>query len=108
MSPTRTAIKTLLEDVYIFGATAAVILTWKGVGMAVDLLARQHPVQYGDYDVTGLCANLVSFFLLSLCYVSGSLVGKGAELDGSGVEFGTSYFGHFFDDYIKDRDKKVK
>jgi hypothetical protein len=104
----RILLKTLLEDIYIFGATAAVILTWKGVGMAVDLLARQYPIQYGDDDVTGLFANIVSFVLLSLCYVSGSLVGKGAELDGAGVEFSTAYFGHFFEDYIKQSDKDAE
>jgi len=93
---------------YICGATGAVILTWKGVGMAIDMLARENPVEFGDSDVTGLCANLASFFLLSLCYVSGSLVGKGAEMDGAGVEFSTSYFGYFFDDFIKESDKNME
>jgi hypothetical protein len=107
----RFAVMTVLEDVYIFAATASVILTWKGVGMAVDLLARQFPVQYMDYDVTGLCANVASFLLLSMCYVTGSLVGKGAEMDGAnsggaGVEFSTAYFGHFFDDFIRERDRE--
>jgi hypothetical protein len=103
----RTLLKTLLEDIYIFLATAGVILTWKGVGMAVDLVARQHPVRYGDSDLTGLCANVASFALLSICYVSGSLVGKGAELDGSGLEFSTDYFGHFFGDYVRQSDDVV-
>ena len=89
---------------------AAVILTWKGVGMAVDTLAQQFPVHCGGCDVTGLCANLVSFTLLSLCYVSGSLVGKGAEMDGAtsggaGVEFSTAFFGNFFEDFIVERDR---
>ena len=61
-----------MEDAYIFGATAAVILTWKGVGMAVDVLAQRFPVTWAGCDVTGLCANMASFALLSLCYVTGS------------------------------------
>jgi len=109
----RYALKTIVEDLYIFGAMAAVILTWKGVGMAVDALARQFPVQCGGCDVTGVCANMASFALLSLCYVTGSLVGKGAEMDGAagggiGVEFSTSYFEHFFDDFIAERDREPK
>jgi len=96
---------------YIFGATAAVILTWKGVGMAVDSLAQQFPVRCGESDITGLCAQVVSFMLLSLCYVTGSLVGKGAEMDGAssggvGVEFSTAYFSQFFEDFIADRDRQ--
>ena len=107
----RHALKTIIEDLYIFGATAAVILTWKGVGMAIDSLAQQFPVHCGECDVTGLCANLVSFMLLSLCYVTGSLVGKGAEMDGIssggvGVEFSTAYFGHFFEDFVVERDRE--
>jgi len=79
--------------------------------MAVDALAQQFPVHCGDCDVTGLCANMASFTLLSLCYVTGSLVGKGAEMDGAtaggaGVEYSTSYFGVFFDDFIRDRDQQ--
>lgn len=109
----RYALKTIVEDLYIFGATAAVILTWKGVGMAVDELARQFPIHCGGHDVTGLCANVASFLLLSLCYVTGSLVGKGAEMDGAssggvGVEFSTAYFEHFFDDFIVQRDRDQK
>jgi len=108
----RFTLKTIVEDLYIFGATAAVILTWKGVGMAVDALAQQFPVRCGECDITGLCANLVSFTLLSLCYVSGSLVGKGAEMDGAtsggvGVEFSTAYFGQFFEDFIVERDRET-
>lgn len=76
--------------------------------MAVDLLARQYPVFVGNDDVNGLCANIVSFVLLSLCHVSGSLVGKGAEMDGAGVEFSAAYFGHFFEDYIKESDKSTE
>lgn len=107
----RFAVMTFVEDVYIFGATAAVILSWKGVGMGVDLLARQFPVYCGDLEVTGLCANLVSFLLLSLCYVTGSLVGKGAEMDGAsgsgaGVEFSRKYFAHFFEDYVTEKDRQ--
>jgi len=107
----RFVLKTIVEDLYIFGATAAVILTWKGVGMAVDALAQRFPVYCGECDVTGLCANMASFMLLSLCYVTGSLVGKGAEMDGAasggvGVEFSTAYFGHFFEDFIVDRDRQ--
>jgi len=107
----RYALKTIVEDLYIFSAMAAVILTWKGVGMAVDTLAQRFPVHCGDCDVTGLCSNLASFILLSLCYVSGSLVGKGAEVDGatsggSGVEFSTAYFGAFFEDFIAERDRQ--
>jgi len=107
----RYVLKTITEDLYIFGATAAVILTWKGVGMAVDSLAQQFPVHCCGRDVTGLCANMASFMLLSLCYVTGSLVGKGAEMDGAssggvGVEFSTAYFGHFFNDFIAERDRQ--
>lgn len=107
----RYVLKTIVEDLYIFSAMAAVILTWKGVGMAVDTLAQRFPVHCGDCDVTGLCANLASFVLLSLCYVSGSLVGKGAEVDGAttggaGVEFSTAYFGAFFGDFIAERDRQ--
>jgi len=106
----RFALKTIVEDLYIFGATAAVILTWKGVGMAIDSVAQQFPVRCADCDITGLCANMVSFTLLSLCYVTGSLVGKGAEMDGAssggvGVEFSTAYFGNFFDEFIAERDR---
>ena len=41
---------------------------------------------------------------------AGSLVGKGAELDGAtsggaGVEFSTAYFAAFFDDFIAERDR---
>src|SRR5271166_1849556 len=81
----RFLVKTLLEDLYIYVATAAVILSWKGVGMAVDMLANQFPVVIhgADMDLTGVAANLGSFLLLSACYSSGSLVGKGAERDGS-------------------------
>lgn len=109
----RFAVMTLVEDVYIFAATAAVILTWKGVGMAVDTMARQFPVHCADCDITGLCANVASFLLLSLCYVTGSLVGKGAEMDGSsasgaGVVFPTAYFGHFFEDYIREKDHEPR
>ena len=79
--------------------------------MAVDMLARLYPVQLGGNDVTGLCANVGSFVLLSLCYATGSLVGKGAELDGAssegaGVEFSASYFGHFFDEFIAEKDRQ--
>ena len=102
---------TIVEDVYIFGATAAVILTWKGVGMAVDTLAQRFPVQWGECDVTGPCAQLASFALLSLCYVTASLVGKGAEMDGAssggaGAQFSTDYFAAFFDDFIAERDRQ--
>ena len=104
-----TPVKVILEDLYIFAATAGVILTWKGVGMAVNKLAQEFPVYHGSTDVTGIYANLVSFLLLSICYVSGSLVGKGADMDGSnrggvGVDFSRAYFGHFFDDYIRRTD----
>lgn len=103
--------KTILEDLYIFGATAAVILTWKGVGMGIDSLAQQFPIRCGECDVTGLFANMTSFMLLSLCYVTGSLVGKGAEMDGAmtgggGVEYSTSFFGVFFEDFIVERDRQ--
>jgi len=102
---------TIVEDLYIFGAMAAVILTWKGVGMAVDTLAQQFPVHC---FVTGLCANVVSFTLLSLCYVSGSLINaKGAEMDGAdsggvAVEFSTAFFGNFFGDFIAEQDGDVR
>lgn len=61
--------------------------------------------------MTGLCANVVSFALLSLCYVTGSLVGKGADMDGAstggvGVEFSTAYFGQFFEEFIAERDRQ--
>jgi len=106
----RQILKTLLEDIFIYLATASVILCWKGVGMAVDSLAKQFPVIYAGEDYTGLCANLGSFLLLSLCYASGSLVGKGAELDGSmadgaGVDFSRCYFAHFFNDFIEERER---
>ena len=106
----RFALKTIVEDLYIFGATAAVILTWKGVGMAIDSVAQQFPVRCAECNITGLCANMVSFTLLSLCYVTGSLVGKGAEMDGAssggvGVEYSTAYFGNFFEEFIAERDR---
>jgi len=79
--------------------------------MGIDAVARQFPVHCGECDITGLCANMVSFMLLSLCYVTGSLVGKGAEMDGAtsggvGVEFSTAYFGQFFEDFIVERDRQ--
>jgi len=106
-------VKTLLEDIYIYIATAAVILSWKGVGMAVDALAKQFPIVHGETDYTGVYANLISFLLLSVCYSSGSLVGKGAERDGSltggsGVEFSTDYFAHFFSDFIENQERTAE
>lgn len=106
----RRFLKLFLEDVYIYIASAAVILTWKGVGMAVDPLVRQFPLEYGGKDYTSLAAHLVPFLLLSICYTSASLIGKGADMDGtqpdgSGVEFSINYFGHFFNDYITDKEK---
>lgn len=108
-SENRLPLKILLEDIYIFLATAGVILTWKGVGMAVNTLARQFPIHQAGRDMTGIYANLVSFLLLSVCYVSGSLVGKGADMDGSlkegsGVDFSRAYFVHFFEDHIRKTD----
>jgi len=79
--------------------------------MAIDTLAQKFPVHCADCDITGLCANTVSFMLLSLCYVTGSLVGKGAEMDGAatgggGVEYSTAFFEHFFEDFIAERDRQ--
>jgi len=110
----RTPVKVVLENLYIFSATAGVILTWKGVGMAVNKLAQEFPVYHGSTDVTGIYAHLVSFLLLSICHVTRCLAGKGAVMDGSnhrgaGVDFSRKYFGHFFNDFIRrtDEDKSA-
>ncbi|ESN92478.1 hypothetical protein HELRODRAFT_181350 [Helobdella robusta] len=102
----RMITKTFLENFFIWGATAGVIATWKGLGMAIDMTSKAHPIYLNDVNISSLCLNVISFTLLSLCHVSASLVAKGAEMDGSiangdGVEFSRLYLRHFYEDYIK-------
>ena len=81
-------------------------MTWKGLGMAIDMTASKYPLVILGFDFSGLAANLISFLVLSLCCVSASLVGKGAEMDGTvakgdGVDFSRAYLRHFLSDYIQ-------
>jgi len=107
----RQIMKLLLEDIFIYLASASVILYWKGVGMAIASLAKQFPIIYADEDFTGVIAQLGSFLLLCICYASSNLIDMGAVLDGSktdgaGVEFSRRYFAHFYSDYIAERERE--
>ena len=81
-------------------------MTWKGLGMAIDMTANKYPLVIHGFDFSGPAANLISFLVLSLCCVSASLVDKGAEMDGTfvkgnGVDFSRVYLRHFLSDYIQ-------
>lgn len=97
--------KTALENIYIWGATTGVIMSWKGLGMFVDSMAKNFPLIIFGTDFTGLAASLIPFLILSACYVSGCLVAKGAEMDGSivqgcGVDFSRSYCKHMYEQFF--------
>ena len=88
-------------------------MSWKGLSMVVDVFANHYPTIIFNTDFTAFAVTLIPFLLLSILHVSGSLVAKGAEMDGSmegglGVVFSRSYSAIVYDNFFETSSKKRK
>jgi hypothetical protein len=88
----RLAMKEIVEDAYIVGATLATTLAWNGLEEIVHKASHQLQFNVQGVDAMGPVLSIGAFVALTLLGVSRSLVGKGVEVDavrpgGAGVVF---------------------